>query len=76
MANHGWQWDNNGSPIFYSAQRSDGSVMDGAISVYRLYNGGLSAHHYTLDQSENDSLIANSGWSGEGVDFYAYKNAF
>ena len=71
VENYGWSWDYNGKPIFYSAQGSAGALT-GASPVYRLYNGGLSAHMYTLSSYENDSLIKYHGWSGEGVGFYAY----
>lgn len=71
VENHGWVYDNDKKPIFYSAE-SNASAFDGAEPVYRLYNGGLSAHHYTLDSDENSSLIKNHGWSGEGIGFYAY----
>jgi hypothetical protein len=72
VANHGWVYDNDEQPIFYSAEDNTGA-FDGAEPVYRLYNGGLSAHHYTLDSDENDRLIAKYGWNGEGIGFYAYS---
>ncbi len=71
VAENGWQYDNGGKPLFYSAEDASGA-LDGANPVYRLYNGGLSAHHYTLDSSENDSLTSYHGWKSEGVGFYAY----
>ena len=71
VAGNGWQYDNGGKPLFYSAEDA-GGALGGASPVYRLYNGGLSAHHYTLDSSENDSLTSYHGWKGEGVGFYAY----
>ena len=71
VANHGWVYDNDKKPIFYSAE-SNASAFDGAEPVYRLYNGGLSAHHYTLDSDENSKLIKEHGWNGEGTGFYAY----
>jgi surface protein len=70
---YGWVADNGGNPIFYSAEDESGNALEGASPVYRLYNGGLSAHHYTLDKDENDQLTTNHGWSGEGVGFYAVK---
>ena len=75
VAQHGWQWDNGGQPIFYSAEDDSGNALEGASEVYRLYNGGLSAHHFTLDASENSSLISDHGWNGEGVGFYAFPAA-
>ena len=75
VANHGWQWDNGGQPIFYSAEDESGNVLEGADPVYRLYNGGLSSHHFTLNSEENDQLIAKYGWKGEGVGFYAFSAA-
>jgi surface protein len=74
VRNHGWVYDFGGQPAFYSAEDSTGA-LDGASAVYRLYNGGLSAHHYTLDSSENSSLIKRYGWNGEGTGFYAYSAA-
>ncbi len=71
VAENGWRYDNGGKPLFYSAEDASGA-LDGASPVYRLYNGGLSAHHYTLDSSENDSLTSYHGWKSEGVGFYAY----
>ena len=70
---YGWVADNDGKPIFYSAEDESGNALEGASPVYRLYNGGLSAHHYTLDKDENDKLTTNHGWSGEGVGFYAFS---
>ena len=75
VAQHGWQWDNGGQPIFYSAEDASGNALAGASEVYRLYNDGLSAHHFTLDASENSSLISDHGWNGEGVGFYAFPAA-
>ena len=72
VANHGWRWDNGGQPIFYSAEDDSGNALAGASKVYRLYNGGLSAHHFTLDASEANSLMSNHGWNGEDVGFYAF----
>ena len=72
VAENGWVYDNGGQPIFYSAEDESGA-FEGASPVYRLYNDGLSAHHLTLDQDENDSLIKDHGWTGEGTGFYAYK---
>jgi hypothetical protein len=71
--NEGWAWDNNGNPYFYSAVDEQGNPLAGASPEYRLYNGGLSAHHYTLDKVERDNLIANHGWSDENIGWYAYR---
>ena len=73
VANHGWRWDNGGQPIFYSAEDDSGNALDDASEVYRLYNDGLSAHHFTLDSDEYISLMRDHGWNGEGVAFYAYE---
>ena len=72
VAENGWQYDNDGSPIFYSAQSSDGTPLSGASAVYRLYNSALSAHHFTLDADENSKLISEYQWIGESTGFYAY----
>ncbi len=69
VAIHGWNYDNEGQAIFYSAPQSEAN----AKPVYRMYNAGLSQHHYTLDKGEYDILCANYGWSAEGIDFYAYE---
>ncbi len=74
VANWGWVYDNNSAPIFYSAVDSANNTLDGATGVYRLYNDGLGAHHFTTSKTENDSLIANNGWRGEDIEFYAYEN--
>jgi uncharacterized repeat protein (TIGR02543 family) len=73
VENHGWVYDNDKKPIFYSAEDESGA-FEGAAPVYRLYNGGLSAHHYTMDKSEKDDLVKNNGWTAEGeggIGFYA-----
>ena len=67
--NYGWVPDNGGEPIFYSAEG-----LEGAEPVFRLYNDGLSAHHYTLDSAEKDNLVANWGWNDEKIGFYALAN--
>ena len=72
VANWGWQYDNEGEPIFYSAQDSSGSALSDALAVHRLYNGGLSAHHFTLTQDEKTNLETNWGWAYENIGFYAY----
>ena len=72
-AENGWVYDNGGQPIFYSAEDESGA-FEGAAPVYRLYNGGLSAHHYTMDKSEADGLVKDNGWTAEGeggIGFYA-----
>ncbi len=71
VANWGWVYDNNSSPIFYSAETKPGVAMSGSVPVYRLYNEGLAAHHYSTSKPENDELIANHGWNGESIGFYA-----
>ena len=72
VAENGWQYDNDGAPIFYSAESSDGTPLSGASAVYRLYNSALSAHHFTLDADENSKLISEYQWIGESTGFYAY----
>ena len=74
VANWGWQYDNNGEPIFYSAQDSSGSALSDTLAVHRLYNGGLSAHHFTLTQDEKTNLETNWGWTSENIGFYAYEH--
>ena len=69
--NWGWTYDNNSNPMFYSLP----ITMQSASPVYRLYNPDLSQHHYTMDKTEVDNLIANFGWEDEGVGYYNYKQA-
>ena len=71
IAENGWVYDNGGLPIFYSAEDESGDAIEGASPVYRLYNGGLSAHHFTLNANEKASLIKDHDWSDEGIGFYA-----
>ena len=72
VANQGWQYDNDGKPLFYSAGET-GDNYAGSFNVYRLYNSDLSQHHYTLDVNEYNTCIDKYNWKGEGVDFYAYE---
>ena len=71
---HGWSWDNNGNPLFYSAEDGSGTQLTSTLPVYRLYNDALSAHHYTYDKTENDVLTGGNGWNSEGIGFYAYQS--
>ncbi len=73
VRDHGWAYDNGGAPIFYSAVDSNKKTSSGAVACYRLYNGALAAHHYTLDANENNALVSNQGWSGEGIGFWAWN---
>lgn len=41
--------------------------------VYRLYNSGLGDHHYTVNVSERNTLIAYHGWLDEGIAFYSAR---
>ena len=74
VANWGWQYDNEGEPIFYSAVDVNGNALSGALPTYRLYNDALSAHHYTTDVAEHNELVANQGWASEGIGWYSWKN--
>ncbi len=51
-------------------ERSDPSLAP----VYRLWSDALSAHFYTIDQAERDSIMAMYPhvWAYEGPVFYAY----
>ncbi len=73
----GWVYDNDGQPVFYSATDSYG-IANGAWPVYRLYNPGLSAHHYCTDLTEWAWLTASgksylADWKDEGADFFYYN---
>ena len=77
VENQGWAWDNNAQPIFYSAQDENGNLLSDnsveATYVFRMYNDGLSAHLFTMDNSEKEVNVAKNGWDDEGTGFYAYK---
>ena len=76
VKNHGWVYDNGGQPIFYSAVDSSGSMDVYSYKCYRLYNSGLSAHHYTPSLTE-ESVLTNCGRGGDWVDegyFFVYLN--
>ena len=72
VKNHGWQYDNNANPIFYSAVGYSGSPAGSAVACYRLYHDGLSAHHYTQSLEETNGLVANNGWAYEDIGFYVW----
>ena len=73
VANHGWVYDNNANPIFYSAQDESGNTtVDNASPVYRMYNDGLAAHHFTLSNTERDTNVAKYGWNNENIGWYSY----
>lgn len=44
--------------------------VDGAITMYRLYNPNSGEHFYTADANERKALISY-GWKSEGVGWYA-----
>lgn len=62
----GWKLDNNGEPLYYSG---------GDVSIYRVYNKGLSGmHHLTTDQNEYNVLTNGKyGWTKEGQKLLAVK---
>lgn len=61
---YGWVADNNGEALYYSG---------GDVSIYRVYNKGLSGmHHLTTDANEYNTL-PKYGWSQEGVKLNALK---
>jgi hypothetical protein len=79
VKNHGWVYDNGGEPIFYSAEYNGGNSFygsAGASHLMRLYNPGLSAHLWTLDDDEAGDLNENWGWGIEtfvnGCGFWVY----
>ena len=53
--------------IGYYAATSAGSCL---APVYRLVQSGTGHHTYTVDAAERSALVA-SGWTDEGVRFYA-----
>jgi hypothetical protein len=64
-----WVFDNNGNPIFYSADKSVGTP------IYRLFDirqQPKGSHHYTEDLHEYNVLGAD-GWSQENIAFYALE---
>ena len=75
VAEHGWVYDNDGEPIYYSAVDSQGNPIEGSSPAYRLYHDGLSAHHITLSKEESDNLQKYHGWQYEGISFWAYSDA-
>lgn len=54
------------SSTFYISSYSDPGVV-----MYRLYNPGLSQHHYTSNAAERDDLVRYHGWVYEGVGWIA-----
>lgn len=60
-------------PAFYAQN----STANGASKVYRLWNGSISAHIYTIDPNYKNNLVA-SGWADEtdknSPAFYAFWN--
>ena len=61
-AQHGWKYDNNQKPVFYSG---------GKTPVYRLYNKSfkVGSHHLTKSKKEYDTL-PSYGWKQEGIALY------
>lgn len=62
----GWKVDNNNEPLYYSG---------GDVSIYRVYNRGLSGmHHLTTDLNEYNVLTNGKyGWTKEGAQLSAVK---
>ncbi len=62
---HGWRLE---GVAFQTADED----WDGAVPLYRLYNGRLKhgQHHYTSNANERDALVARHGWRYEQVGFY------
>jgi hypothetical protein len=62
-----WTYEEVAYRAFSSADHAD------LAPVYRFWSGSLSAHFYTLDESERDKLLSNYPhvWTYEGVAFYA-----
>ena len=72
VGQEGWVPDNDGLPIFYSAEDAWGNAAEGASTVYRLYNPALGQHHLTRDENEYATLaLEQYGWNQEGKAFYA-----
>lgn len=52
------------------------SQQPGSLPVYRIYLSGQGQHFYTTDQSEMQSVLAQSSQNiYEGVSLYAYPNS-
>jgi hypothetical protein len=48
------------------------AAATGRLAVYRFWNASTSSHFYTTSTVERDALrLATSGWTYEGVKFYA-----
>lgn len=62
----GWKVDNDNKPLYYSG---------GDVSIYRVYNRGLSGmHHLTTDLNEYNVLTNGKyGWTKEGAQLSAVK---
>ncbi len=61
--------DASGSVVINN-DSTDKSLTDADVSVYRLYNGATSEHLLTTSESEYNAL-PDSGWTQEGVAWYA-----
>ncbi len=61
-----WTVDNNGQPLFYSADNWIWLHESAGACVYRVYNEGLNGmHHLTTDYNEYKTL-PDYGWTQEG----------
>ena len=66
-------WQGEGICWYSDRDPSEGSPDVGPAPFYRLYNPNAitGAHHYTMSESERDSLIV-AGWKDEGTGFWTY----
>ncbi len=66
VSEHGWEWDFDGEPAFYSAETSD-------HPVYQLFNPHetVGTHHWTTDHADEYLPLIGIGWQGEDAKFYA-----
>lgn len=64
----GGVWQLESSTAFYMMQTSDGTCPSGTMSLYRLYNNGMSGapnHRYTTSSTIRTQMIS-AGWIPEG----------
>ncbi len=66
----GWQWDEDGKPLFYTVTPTNAATK--AYPIYQLYNPyeKVGTHMWTTEYKEYKDNT-DLGWIGENVKFYA-----